>query len=86
MSYNGSSSNGAANMQTATFESGIIQNGELTYNIQVRRCEDGSVQQRHIWHAITGQRYDPPQVDKWLSSWTRDFALATRNMRPVEAA
>ena len=49
----------------------------------MRLCLDGSIQQRHLWHEINGEVYDPPYVDPWISAGTRKVELAFRDMTPA---
>ncbi len=65
------------------YESGIADHDGLRYRVQMRRCLDGSYQQRHIWYKTLGEDIDPPQVDPWIASLRyRSPEAAFRNMIP----
>lgn len=66
-----------------TAETGLRHNGDLSYNIQVRQCHDGSIQQRHLWHRTSLGEHNPPRVEEWIPSFTRNFEVASRGMRPA---
>lgn len=64
------------------YETDIRDFSGVRCRIQKRQCLDGSIQQRHIWFRTSAGDYDPPQVDAWISSYTRNAALAFRGMTP----
>lgn len=51
------------------FETGVVTNGDLRYNIQMARDAAGCWHQRHIWFRdhIVGER-NPPKADPWIVS------------------
>lgn len=68
-----------------TYETGVRDNGDLSYNIQVRQISDGVWQQRHIWHRDQLGEHNPPRIDPWIASFRHsDKDLA--HMTPVFVA
>lgn len=64
-----------------TWETGVTGNAGLKYNIQVRQLQDGSWQQRHIWHRDQFGEHIPPRADEWIPSYRhseRDLAHMTQ--------
>lgn len=58
--------------------------GELRCRVQVRRCLDGSFQQRHVWLTDhLGNGLLEPAYDPWIASFTRRPDLALRGMVPA---
>lgn len=55
------------------YESPVCSLGELRCRVQVRRCLDGSVQQRHVWLVDADGPVDPPRYDPWIIGFTRGF-------------
>lgn len=65
------------------YETGICALGELRCRVQIRQCLDGSIQQRHVWLADADGPVNPPRYDRWIASYSRSLATATKNMRPA---
>ena len=49
-----------------THESGLYDNGELRYNIQMALASDGVWYQRHIWYKDQLGEHNPPCVEDWI--------------------
>lgn len=62
------------------YETDVRSLGNLRCRVQVRRCLDGSVQQRHVWLVDNDGPVDPPRYDPWIASYTRNFESASRGM------
>jgi hypothetical protein len=67
------------------FETGEVGNGDLRYNIQFRVAGDGLVQQRHVWHRDQFGEHNPPHVDPWINTPSRNLASWAPNARAVPA-
>lgn len=66
------------------FETPLIRfDDALHCRVQVRRCLDGSVQQRHVWYRVQGEDLDPPSYDRWIAAATRNFDSAIRGKTPA---
>jgi hypothetical protein len=48
------------------FETPVIENGELAYQIQMARRSDGIWFQRHLWFRDQLGTHTPPVVDHWI--------------------
>lgn len=64
------------------YESRVTTNGDLRYQVQVRQCRDGVVEQRHIWFRTQTGEHDPPQIDEWICAPTRNLELWARGLTP----
>ena len=62
------------------YETSMIEHDGLRYQVQVRQCLDGSIQQRHVWYRTQAGEHDPPWVNRWIASCTRKLESAVRNM------
>lgn len=65
------------------YETDVRALGNLRCRVQVRRCLDGSIQQRHVWLVDNDGPVDPPRYDRWIASCSRSLESATRNMTPA---
>lgn len=69
----------------ATHETGIVGNDGLSYNIEFRVAGDGLVQQRHVWHRDQLGEHNPPRVEAWINTPSRNLASWAPNAKQVSA-
>ena len=54
------------------YETGVVGNGSLRYNIQMARDAAGVWWQRHIWHRDDHRgELNPPVADPWIVSYLK---------------